>query len=337
MENQYTQLEITKIRQHIESHCYADNYLEPTFYLSTSFISVFVILYLIHVSTEPWKLVVLVVLLSLCMMRLFMIFHDLVHKSFFPSDERKTNTSGLNFFVAFFVDFFCLFQRDSWEHTHSTHHKAHGNLNEYDGTRTVLTSSKYEELPGWQKTAYDFARNPFVFFTLMPIYIYWVSRFIHFEYMYIIKYAILLFLLYKVGSWKLVGLFVLAQYIAGIIGLITFHLQHQVNVGFWKPFDSADQLTKDNAELIGASVLTIPSWFEYFTNGIEYHNVHHLDPGIPSYKTKKCYTDLVNKGMIPDNKIGYEQMGKSLFHVIYDERTHRYQSSPFFRSIGLEF
>lgn len=280
---------------------------------------------------------VLIFLLILSVMRLFMIFHDLVHKSYFPTDERKTGTKGLNFFVAFFVDFLCAFQREAWENTHTTHHKAHGNMSEYDGTRTVLTSTEYEKLPGWQKTVYDYVRNPFVFFTLSPIYIYWITKVVRFEYMYLLKYSVFLFLLYKVGSWKLMGAFLFAQYIAGMVGLVLFHLQHQVNVWYWKPFDTADKLSKDNAELLGASVLTIPPWLEYFTNGIEYHNVHHLDPGIPGYKTKKCYYELVGQGLIPDNKIGYEQMFKSLFHVLYNEKTQRYESSPFFRSVGLEY
>ena len=337
MENKYSQLEINKIKRHINKHCHADTYIEPTFYLLTSVISVFVILFLIHKSKETWKLSVLVGILVLCLIRLFIIFHDLVHKSYFPSDERKTHRDGLNFFVAFFIDFLCVFQREAWFQTHSTHHKAHGNMNEYDGTRTVITKSEYNQLPQWQKTVYDYARNPIIFFTIAPIYIYWISRIVQFEYMYIIKYSLFLFLLYKIGSWKLVGLFVLAQYISGVIGMMLFHLQHQVNIGYWKRFDKTDTLTKDNAELLGASVLTIPGWMEYFTNGIEYHNVHHLDPGIPGYKTKKCYYELVNQGLIPDNKIGYEQMFKSLFHVIYNDKTQRYESSPFFRSIGLEY
>jgi len=337
MENKYTESDITKIRSHIDTHCHADSNFEPALYFSIAVISIFVVLYLIHITTQPWMISVLVILLSLATMRMFIIFHDLVHKSYFPSDERKTGTKGLNFGLAFFVDFLCAFQRESWENTHSTHHKAHGNMNEYDGTRTVLTSTEYAELPEWQKTVYDYGRNPFIFFTLAPIYIYWISKFLNFEYIYILKYSVFLFLLYKVGSWKLMGSFVLAQYIAGLFGLVLFHLQHQVNVGYWKSFDTADKLTKDNAELLGASVLTIPSWLEYSTNGIEYHNVHHLDPGIPGYKTKKCYYELVDQGLIPDNKIGYEQMFKSLFHVLYNEQTQRYESSPFFRSIGLEY
>ena len=131
--------------------------------------------------------------------------------------------------------------------------------------------------------------------------------------------------MYYCGSWKLVGIFVFAQYIAGLLGLIVFHLQHQVNIGYWKRFDNDDELAKANAELYGASVLQIPWFLEYFTCGIEYHNIHHLDPGMPGYNTKACYYDLVKKELIPDNKIGYSQSIQSIMHTIYDDTTELYK------------
>ena len=85
----------------------------------------------------------------------------------------------------------------------------------------------------------------------------------------------------------------ISYYIAGIFGVILFHLQHSMNEPSWsKHFTQND---KDNAELNGSSVLKIPFLLKPFTNGIEYHNVHHINPGVPSYNIKKCYEELRKK------------------------------------------
>ena len=324
MENKYSEETISEIREYIKKYGYATNYTEPTFYLVSTLIIFFMILYFINIveNYNP----ILIVILSLIILRLFMIFHDLGHKSFFPTDEREKDYKGFNNFIAKFIDQFCLFTADYWVDIHSHHHKAHGNLNEYDGTRTVLTSSEYEKLNPILKVLYPISRFPPIFFFILgPIYIYWIQRVLNKEWIYLIKYGLLLFILFKIGSTKLLISFLIAQYIAGIIGLMLFHLQHQVNIGYWKPIHILDKLSKDNAELLGASVQTVPIWLEYFTNGIEYHNVHHLDPGIPSYKTKQIYYELANKGLIPDYKIGYFQEWQSLWYTIFNEKTQRYE------------
>jgi acyl-lipid omega-6 desaturase (Delta-12 desaturase) len=254
-----------------------------------------------------------------------MMFHDMGHKSFFPTDEREKGYKGFNMEVASFIEQWCLFSADFWSDGHAMHHKVHGNMNEYDGTRTVLKTSEYEKLDPILQMLYGIGRCPIFFFLLGPLYVFWIGRIINGEWEYLVKYSIWLFILYKIGSYKLLFSFLLAQYITGIIGMMLFHLQHQVNIGYWKPFDKHDILSKDNAELLGASVLTIPFFLEYFTNGIEYHNIHHLDPGIPSYKIKDVYYQLVEKGLIPDNKIGYLQEFASLGHTIFNEKTQRYE------------
>jgi omega-6 fatty acid desaturase (delta-12 desaturase) len=227
--------------------------------------------------------------------------------------------------VASIIEGFVDYDVERWISVHSNHHRVHGNMNEYDGTRTVLTSSEYENLNWFYKILYQIFRNPIVFFLIAPLYIFYLSRIIYFDYVYILKYSLFLFVLYKLGSYKLMFSFIGAQYLAGVIGLALFHLQHQVNLGYWKPIDANDQLSKDNANLLGASVLKIPFPFNFFTAGIEYHNVHHMDPGIPGYKIAACYDDLVNRGYLSDNKVGYFQAFSSLWHTIYNEKTQMYE------------
>lgn len=325
MNNAYSEEQIKTIKEYIKTNAYASNYKTPLLHLLFILSLLFTLLYLINITNNYYIISILILCLALVLMKIFIIFHDLCHKSYFPTNERKEKKKGFNMVIAKIIDVFCLYDANHWESLHSTHHKLHGNINEFDATRTVLTSSEYEKLSENKKQLYKIFRNPIIFFLFMPLYIYWVNKIINGDVEYIIKYSILLFILYKIGSYKLVISFILAQYIGGMFGIMMFHLQHQVNIGYWKPIETGDQLSKDNAELLGASVTKVPPVIDYFTCGIEYHNIHHLDPGIPSYNIKKCYEELCALKLLPDNKIGYKQQYDSLFHTIFNEKTELYE------------
>ena len=59
-------------------------------------------------------------------------------------------------------------------------------------------------------------------------------------------------------------------------------------------------------------------------NFIQNHNVHHINPGVPSYNIKKCYEYLVKNKLIPDTKLSYSEMAKGLTHTIYDSDIQEY-------------
>jgi omega-6 fatty acid desaturase (delta-12 desaturase) len=114
-----------------------------------------------------------------------------------------------------------------------------------------------------------------------------------------------------------------------------FHLQHQVNTGYYKKYDETDIFTYDKAQLHGASMLQIPWFLKWATFGIEYHHIHHLTPRIPSYNLQRCHEDneqLFNK----ITKVGYLQAFKSLFHTLYDEKKEKYISFPIHSYLGLQ-
>jgi omega-6 fatty acid desaturase (delta-12 desaturase) len=318
----YSKDHIDKIKTHIKTHGYASNYAEPTWHLVTTLLLMFGLLYLIHRTKKYSPL--LIVLLALVCMRLFMIFHDLCHRSFFPTDERAKNEKGFNTQMASVIEQWCLFSGSYWNKTHSNHHHALGNIDIYDGTRTVFTSGMYDKLPDYQKVLYHIVRFPPFFFLLAPIYIYWVNRIIEGEWMYIAKYVLWLVLLFKIGSWKLLLSYLAAQYLGGMLGIMMFHLQHHVNDGYWNHFDINDPTAKVNAEIAGSTVLTIPWFLEYFSNGIEYHNIHHIDPGIPSYNMKRTYYELVNNGLMREEKVDGWKAWISLWNTLYDEKTEQY-------------
>lgn len=328
MHNLYNKDEITTLKGHIVKY-YANNWYKPIFGLTTTTSAIGFVLYFMNCN-DGYNFL-LISLLSLFMIRMFTIFHDLNHNSYFPK-----NNYNINSIVSHFIDIFAIYSTKKWKNVHNIHHIRHGNLNVIDDTRTVLISSEYEKLSSIQKKLYTTFRNPIIFFSVMPLYIFWINKFIEMEIVYLTKYISFFYFLYRVANPQVAISFFISQYLGTIIGTMLFHLQHQVNIGYWKHIETNDSISKMNAELIGSSVIKIPLCLKYFTYGIEYHNIHHFDSKIPSYNLKKCYDEVRQLGYIKTKEIGYVQMVKSLFHVIYNEKTERYESSPFFKMLQLE-
>ena len=333
MQNIYNKEDINNLKTHVQKY-YATNWRKPIMDFTTTMFYISAVIFCIYKLNYYSSC--LIFLLGLLLIRVFMIFHDLNHNSYFPK-----NNFNINMVSAKCIDVLSMYSALKWKTIHSIHHVKHGNLNLNDDTRTVIISSEYDKLSNKQKQFYDTFRNPIIFFTIGPLYIFWINKVQQFEFFYITKYLTVLYLLFCITNTRVVVSALCAQYIGAMIGTIMFHLQHQVNVGYWKPIDSNDYLSKMNAELQGSSVLQIPTILKYFTYGIEYHNIHHFDSRVPSYNLKQCYDDAIALNYLKnadgnDFIIGYMQMFKSLFHVIYNEKSQRYESSSFFKALKLE-
>lgn len=315
----------------------ADRFTPPLFQLAITLLLFLACLVGIKNNKHPFIIGALVLLMSFTSVRLFIIFHDMIHKSFFPSQERETKTNGLNFYTSFLLQPFTHFSSFHWNRGHSHHHAIHGNSSENDETKTVLLLSQYNRLSPFYQSLYDFFHLPFFFFPLLSLYLFFIQNLIWIDLQYLLLAGLYYFMVFQYGGMRLLTYTLFSFFLAGTFGVMLFHLQHQVNEGFYHPFDNTDETRKKNADIQGSSVLKIPDGLSFFTFGIEYHNVHHLDPGVPGYNLRNCYEELVEKQWIEPHPVGYIQSLKSLFHCYYDDiDTHRYRSQPFCRWWGLE-
>jgi len=324
----YTDEEIEKIIN-ITKKYEANNFLKPSFYLLSGLTIYIGGIYLLYSLTKTNYLlfkITTVFAFSLLIVRNFMIFHDLGHSNYFPSDERKNNEEGINTFLCETFDFIFFFPGRSWRLGHKEHHKVHGNIDIYDTGRTITwTTDDYNKSSKLNQYLYDIFRYPVVFFMLTPIYIFVLQHVIDINYIYFTKLGIFLFLIYKIFNIETLILFGCSLFFASLFGLILFHLQHSINEPFWKSFDIENDInSKMNAELNGSSVLKIPLLLKPFTNGIEYHNVHHLNPGVPSYNIKKCYEELRSKDLLKNREIDLYEMLEALTYTIYDNDSNKY-------------
>ena len=107
-----------------------------------------------------------------------------------------------------------------------------------------------------------------------------------------------------------------------LIGTILFHLQHSVNLPYRKRKETWDF---SKAALEGSTFLEVPFWLAPFTDGIEYHHIHHLNTNVASYNIQECHNTFENLEGEKDNwrnfginKVGFWLAFKSLFNVMYD-------------------
>ncbi|MDC0289702.1 fatty acid desaturase, partial [Akkermansiaceae bacterium] len=100
------------------------------------------------------------------LVRVFIIFHDCGHGSFYKS-QRVNNIIGFISGALTFTPY------NHWKWEHSVHHSAAGDLDRR-GTGDVWTMTVEEYLgsPRWKRIVYRGMRNPFILFIFAPLYLF---------------------------------------------------------------------------------------------------------------------------------------------------------------------
>ena len=104
------------------------------------------------------------------LVRIFIIFHDCGHGSFFRSpfaNDLLGSLTGVLCFTGYF----------HWRWEHAIHHASAGDLDRR-GTGDVwtLTVREYLEASRWKRFAYRLARNPVVLFLIAPLFLFLVRE-----------------------------------------------------------------------------------------------------------------------------------------------------------------
>jgi len=251
------------------------------------------ILIVYSLSVSYWLTAFLIILAAGFLVRLFIIFHDCGHGSYFKS--QKTNRMvGMFFGILSFTPY------DKWHNQHMRHHGSVGNLDKR-GVGDVWTMTKEEYLASdkWTRFKYRIYRNPLVMFGIGSLYVFLIQNRLARKEMnkkerlnvYFTNTA--LFLLFVAMSWAIgIGTFVIIQlsilYIAAISGLWLFYLQHQYEDVSW--FRNNDWNYRTVA-LEGSSFVKFPKLLQWFSGNIGFHHIHHLNSRIPNYYLSRCYRE----------------------------------------------
>ncbi len=243
-------------------------------------------------STGRWWLTVpLAMLAGALLVRVFIIFHDCGHGSFFKS--RKANDV-----VGFLAGLLTFTPYYHWRWEHSIHHASAGDLDRR-GTGDVwtMTVQEYLESSRWKRFAYRLARNPVVLFVLAPLFLFVVRqrfpsagadprerRSVHWMNLAILGMAAPLVWVFGLLPYLLIQLTVLA--VAGGVGVWMFYVQHQFEGVYWERGEDWDYTA---AALQGSSFYKLPKILQWFSGNIGFHHIHHLSPRILNYNLERCH------------------------------------------------
>lgn len=238
-----------------------------------------------------WLAMPLALLAGGFLVRVFIIFHDCTHGSFFKS--RRANQ-----WLGCLTGLLCFTPFQRWRREHSLHHASAGDLDRR-GTGDVwtLTVQEYLEASRWKRFAYRLARNPFILFLLAPLVLFLVlERFPSSKdgrrerrsvYATNAALALMVVALGWVFGWMAYLLLQLVVIIvASSAGVWLFYVQHQFEGVYWERGEEWDY---EKAALQGSSYYKLPLILQWFSGNIGFHHVHHLSPRIPNYHLEKCH------------------------------------------------
>ncbi|MFK9094817.1 fatty acid desaturase [Bacillus salipaludis] len=277
-------------------------------------------------SVSYWLALVPSVLAAGYLTRIFIIFHDCTHHSFFKS--RRANRA-----VGTFMGVLTLFPFDQWGHEHSVHHATSGNLDKRGtGDIWTLTVDEYVEAPLKLRLAYRFYRNPLVMFGLGPIYVFLLKNRFNRKgartkernntYLTNVLIVALIALFCWAIGWQS---FLLVQgtifMISGAAGIWLFYVQHTFEDSY---FEEDKEWEYVKAAVEGSSFYKLPKIMQFLTGNIGFHHVHHLSPRVPNYKLEEAHKNTPPLQNVPTITIATSL--QSLRFRLWDEKSKNFVS-----------
>lgn len=235
----------------------------------------------------------LAVVAACFLVRIFIIFHDCCHYSFF-----KNRTA--NKILGTITGILTLFPYSQWQHDHSVHHATSSNLDKRGtGDIWVLTVDEYMAASSWTRLGYRLYRNPFIMFGLGPIFVFLITNRFNRKgarskerlNTYITNVAIvaLVWLLGLTLGWES---FLLVQvpifWLSGAAGIWLFYVQHTFEDSYFEEDENWEYV---KAAVEGSSFYKLPKLLQWLTGNIGYHHVHHLSPRVPNYKLEAVHNN----------------------------------------------
>ncbi len=269
-----------------------------------------------------WLTLGLAILASGFLVRIFIIFHDCGHGSFFKSaraNEILGITSGLLVFTPY----------HRWHYEHQRHHQTVGNLDKRGvGDVTTLTVEEYNNSSGKKQFWYRQYRNPVILLLIAPFFLFTVlfrlhgtkqTRKMHLQ-THLTTLALIIII---IGVSLLIGFktFLIIQVpvliLASIAGVFLFYVQHQFKEVKWERSENWDYKV---IAMEGSSYFKLPKILQWFSGNIGYHHIHHLGPKIPNYNLEKCHRE---NAIFQKEPITFIPALQSVRYRLWDEQKHK--------------
>jgi omega-6 fatty acid desaturase (delta-12 desaturase) len=242
------------------------------------------------VKTSILLTIPLVLVSAGLLVRVFIVFHDCCHNSFYKN-------SKVNRVLGFFTGVMAFTPYKHWKWEHSIHHATAGDLDRRGvGDIWTLTIEEYLKLPKMHRLGYRIVRNPFFLCLFAPSWLFmirerlpsknaspqtkravWATNFALIG-MFVIGCSIF--------GWAYIPLQVSVMAVAASLGVWMFYIQHQFEGVYWERHEHWEYTS---AALEGSSFYKLPKILQWFTGNIGFHHVHHLSSKIPNYYLERCH------------------------------------------------
>jgi omega-6 fatty acid desaturase (delta-12 desaturase) len=263
--------------------------------LTNSLIPYLGLLFLMYLSLEVsyFLTLFLSVFAAGFMVRLFIIFHDCGHGSFFKS-TKLSDVVGIILGILTFTPYY------KWHRAHKIHHATVGNLDKRGtGDVWVLTVDEFNTIKRWKRRFYRVYRNPLIMFMIgSPLIFLGLNRLtnrhlnkkeklnVYFTNFVLLLMLVLMHFTIGIKAYLMIQLPVI--FIGSVMGVWLFYVQHQFEGVHWYRQDEWDYKT---VALQGSSFYKLPKILQWFSGNIGFHHIHHLSPKIPNYKLAKCHKE----------------------------------------------
>jgi len=234
----------------------------------------------------------MVVVLAFASVRLYVLQHDCGHHSLFA-------TKWLNDAAGYVLSVFSLTPYRVMQYNHNQHHAYLGNLEHRETTEVhTMTLVEWRAAPWHTRAWYRLYRNPLVMLSLGGIWTYFIAyRWprntlkvgaggVIAHNLMVAVWLGLVWLAFGAAGLAVLGL---SAVLAGVIGVFLVYLQHNFEDTYW---DRKPDLDFRKATLVGSSSLDLGHWWDIGTGNIAYHDLHHFNPAIPSYRLRQCQKAL---------------------------------------------
>jgi len=268
-----------------------------------------------------WLTLPLSILTAGFMVRIFIIFHDCGHGSFFKSKTANTwlgRITGLLVFTPYY----------RWRHDHAIHHATAGDLDRR-GTGDVytMTVEEYLDAPWWKRFGYRVMRQPIFLFVFGSVIVFVGTQRIPLKkgkreiasvWWTNLSLAIFIMGMSLLFGWKaflLVQLLVI--FFGASVGIWLFYVQHNFEGVYWERRKQWDYF---KASMQGSSFYKLPAVLNWFTGNIGYHHIHHLSAKIPNYNLPRAFKE---SHIFQIKPLTILSSLKSLTLRLYDEKTRK--------------
>jgi acyl-lipid omega-6 desaturase (Delta-12 desaturase) len=243
------------------------------------------------VGPSTWLAVVLGLVATVFLVRMYSLFHDLTHNSLLRS--RKANSRW-----GYLLGFLLFTPYRWWQRQHALHHANTGNLDQRGpGEIYTMTLAEYGRASTLRRLGYRAYRNPLLMLLVGPSLVFlferrFPQRGMSRKILFSVVITNLALVGWVVGWSALVGwqTFLVLQgttlVAGGAIAAWMLYIQHQYEDTYYM---AAGDWSFELAALQGSSFLALPRALAWVVGNANYHHVHHLSARIPNYNLRAAH------------------------------------------------